>query len=61
MGLFFCGYDYTLCDASKCQKRNRCKRYLTYQKARAEKYPYMLSVHRPKNVPKDCTMFEPID
>ena len=37
-------YDYTLCKVEDCPKNETCVRYLTYQKAVREKYPYLLSV-----------------
>ena len=36
----FPSYDYTLCDNEKCPKKKSCMRYLTYRKAKEEKYPY---------------------
>ena len=40
----FPSYDNTLCEVEDCPKNETCVRYLTYQKAIKEKYPYMLSV-----------------
>jgi hypothetical protein len=40
----FPSYDNTLCEVEDCPKKETCVRYLTYQKAVREKYPYMLSV-----------------
>ena len=40
----FPSYDYTLCDQEGCKKKESCKRYLTYQKAKEAKYPYPFPV-----------------
>ena len=53
-------YDHTLCNQHDCKKSQSCKRYLTYQKAIAERYKYTLSVYVPKETPKECTYYEPI-
>ena len=40
----FLTFDNTLCKVEDCPKNETCVRYLTYQKAVREKYPYLLSV-----------------
>jgi hypothetical protein len=41
-GKVFPSYDYDLCDNEECNKKNTCKRFITYKKAMEENYPYPL-------------------
>ena len=53
----FASYDYTLCNQNDCDKKDYCKRYLTYQKAMREKYKYTISVYKPKITNTFCDLF----
>ena len=53
----FPGYGHTLCDRKACKQKESCMRYLTYRKAKEEKYEYLISVYCPKEVPEPCTMY----
>lgn len=52
----FPSYDYTLCNNEECKKKKTCVRYLTYQKAVKEKYPYMITLHVPK-AKEECSLY----
>lgn len=51
----FPSYDYTLCSSEDCSKRKSCARWLTYQKAINEKYPYTITVY--KGSENNCNLY----
>lgn len=51
----FPSYDNTLCSSNNCKKRKSCARWLTYQKALDEKYPYLLTVYNGSE--SDCKLY----
>ena len=55
MGKTFPSYDYTLCDAEECKKKNTCMRYLTYRKAQEEDWQHRLTIAVPDK--PECDMY----
>lgn len=51
----FPSYDNTLCGSEDCSKRQSCVRFLTLQKAKAEKYEYPLMVFAGE--PAECKYY----